>query len=196
MASVDWTAKVVIDGHMKIKVHVLQEMWNEGLATSEIGRRCSALFGESVTKNAVVGKAHRQDWESRPSPIRRDAEKPRPPATAKPLPPLPACTLPPLRSDSGPLVPVQAPRKPAGFLTEIVARQQLPPPDAPKMEPKLRCPGQPLRRRDGTGCLFPIGEPGKRDFRFCDADLADLAKPYCPSCAKRAYSSCRGRVEE
>ena len=44
----------------------LRALWDEGHSTAEIGRRLG------VSKNAVVGKAHRLDLPARPSPIRRD----------------------------------------------------------------------------------------------------------------------------
>ena len=70
----------------------LRTLWDEGLSTAEIGRRLG------VTKNAIVGKAHRLDLPARPSPIRRDGSggaprRPRPPRVAGP-------TLPPLSSAS------------------------------------------------------------------------------------------------
>ena len=40
----------------------LRALWAEGLSTAEIGRRMG------VSKNAVVGKAHRLNLPSRPSP--------------------------------------------------------------------------------------------------------------------------------
>jgi len=42
----------------------LRSLWAEGHSTAEIGRRLG------VSKNAVVGKAHRLDLPARPSPIR------------------------------------------------------------------------------------------------------------------------------
>lgn len=48
----------------------LQTLWQEGLSTAEIGRQLN------ITKNAVVGKAHRLGLPPRPSPIRTPA-KPR-----------------------------------------------------------------------------------------------------------------------
>lgn len=47
------------------RVSVLQKLWDEGKSTAEIGRQLG------VTKNAVVGKAHRMGLPSRPSPISR-----------------------------------------------------------------------------------------------------------------------------
>ncbi len=49
----------------------LKKLWSEGLTTGEIGKRLG------VSKNAVVGKAHRLGLKGRPSPIKRqDAKAP------------------------------------------------------------------------------------------------------------------------
>ena len=45
----------------------LRQLWGEGHPTAEIGRRLG------LSKNAVIGKAHRLDLPNRPSPIRRGA---------------------------------------------------------------------------------------------------------------------------
>src|SRR3954465_1422740 len=55
----DWTAEAIDQ---------LRGLWAEGHSTAEIGRRMG------VSKNAVVGKAHRLNLPARPSPIRREAE--------------------------------------------------------------------------------------------------------------------------
>ncbi len=57
--SEEWTSE---------RVSALVALWEEGLPTSEIGRRLG------VTKNAVVGKVHRLGLPKRQSPIR---EKPK-----------------------------------------------------------------------------------------------------------------------
>ncbi|WP_040507307.1 GcrA family cell cycle regulator [Gluconobacter morbifer] len=51
----DWTDETIAR---------LRELWSQGLSTAEIGRQLS------ITKNAVVGKAHRLGLPPRPSPIR------------------------------------------------------------------------------------------------------------------------------
>ena len=45
-------------------IRELRQLWSEGHSTAEIGRRIG------ISKNAVVGKAHRLDLPTRPSPIR------------------------------------------------------------------------------------------------------------------------------
>jgi len=49
-------------------ISLLRSLWQEGLSTAEIGRRMQ------ITKNAVVGKAHRLILSPRPSPIRKGLE--------------------------------------------------------------------------------------------------------------------------
>lgn len=68
----------------------LECLWREGLPTNEIARRMG------VSKNAIVGKAHRLDLPSRPTPIIRDGRpnlsKPKDKPRRSPrqtLPPLP-----------------------------------------------------------------------------------------------------------
>lgn len=69
----------------------LRALWAEGHSTAEIGRRLG------VSKNAIVGKAHRLDLPARPSPIRRDPNA-ADPNRAAPTRRLEGSTLPPLAS--------------------------------------------------------------------------------------------------
>ena len=150
----------------------LRALWDEGHSTAEIGRRMS------VSKNAVVGKAHRLNLPARPSPIRRDAVgtgPARPPAarrvTGPTLPPLPAVVIEPTR--------------------EVAVAQPVPP--APSRAPVLR--QVPLVRSRNVDCCWPIGEPGTKSFRFCDAE-ATPNKPYCFEHAQLAYVKVRDRRDE
>ena len=52
------------------RVETVTRLWNEGLTTAEIGRAVG------MSKNAVVGKAHRLQLPPRPSPIRRGTSTP------------------------------------------------------------------------------------------------------------------------
>lgn len=54
------------------RVSELRKLWATGASTAEIGRRLG------VSKNAVVGKAHRSGLAPRPSPIRRLPASPPP----------------------------------------------------------------------------------------------------------------------
>ncbi len=78
-------------------IRLLTAFWADGLSTAEIGRRLG------ISKNAVVGKAHRLELSARPSPIHwdgppRQRSKPRPGATPRLTGATLGTTLPPLES--------------------------------------------------------------------------------------------------
>ena len=112
----------------------LRALWTEGHSTAEIGRRMG------VTKNALVGKAHRLKLSARPSPIRHERQGEPTPRAGRSRKPVIAT----------PDVPAAAP---APASTRTILR---PVPTAAwgRVSP----------------CCWPIGEPGTASFRFCDAD--------------------------
>ena len=143
----------------------LRELWDEGHSTAQIALRLG------VSKNAVVGKAHRLDLPARPSPIKREGA-PTPPSQPRPGRPRRLCpgakTLPPLSSA------VPTPNIPTAQAVHLAAPVVVAQQEQPVIARIHR-----KRRHDGTGCCFPIGEPGTRTFRYCDADL-DITGEYCP----------------
>ena len=162
----------------------LRELWTEGLSTAEIGRRLG------VSKNAVVGKAHRLDLPARPSPIRRDSEG----AAPRRCPPrrLEGPTLPPLTSTAAPPPVVAAPPVRVAPVAPVV--RPAPPVTAPP--PRLQAvPPVPRPYGRVVTCCWPIGEPGTRSFRFCD-DPSEPGKPYCEEHAKLAYVKVRDKRED
>jgi len=48
------------------KMELLRMLWDEGLPASAIAER----LGDGVSRNAVIGKAHRLELEPRPSPVK------------------------------------------------------------------------------------------------------------------------------
>jgi GcrA cell cycle regulator len=167
----------------------LRGMWAEGHSTAEIGRRLG------VSKNAIVGKAHRLDLPARPSPIRRESVSPDA-ARSAPLRRVEGPTLPPLASADV----VQAAREAAvarGPASPLPPRVVQPPPalaaPAPP-SPRVQVVAPRPYARVAT-CCWPIGEPGTRSFRFCD-DPAEAGKPYCAEHARLAYVKVRDRRED
>lgn len=63
------------------RIELLKVLWAEGLTTGEIGKRLE------VSKNAVVGKAHRLGLKGRPSPIKRSRKPQKAAAPEKPAEP-------------------------------------------------------------------------------------------------------------
>ena len=151
----------------------LRALWAEGHSTAEIGRRMG------ISKNAVVGKAHRLDLPARPSPIRRDPATPRPVATGR------RPTLPPLRA----ALPIPAaPRREEPKPAAAPAVLALPPKPAASV---VRA----FPRVSSKACCWPIGEPGTSGFRFCGGDPV-AGKPYCTEHAALAYVKPRDRRED
>jgi len=64
------------------RVAVLRKLWGEGKTAAEIAKE----LGEGVTRNAVIGKAHRLKLSSRMSPIQQNTKKVKP-ATEASAPP-------------------------------------------------------------------------------------------------------------
>lgn len=164
----------------------IRALWSEGHSTAEIGRRMG------ISKNAVVGKAHRLNLPARPSPIRRGSGEKR------------ATTRSPIRRVTGPTLPalqtVQRPGQagplaPTGFapLSALSPTGYVP---MSKPQAVLRpVPVQPRPSGRISSCCWPLGEPGKPDFHFC-GDPTMPAKPYCDQHAALAYVKVRDRRED
>ena len=166
----------------------LRALWAEGHSTAEIGRRMG------VSKNSVVGKAHRLHLPARPSPIRRDPAAPRPVSAGR------RPTLPPLRvvvAEPAPVsrltpqpasgaVPAARPAPPARAAAPAAATAEAPARTASVLRP--------FARPSARSCCWPIGEPGTPGFRFCTAE-ALTGKPYCPEHASVAYVRVKDRRE-
>nr|WP_294505044.1 GcrA family cell cycle regulator [uncultured Rhodopila sp.] len=197
----------------------LRDLWAEGHSTAEIGRRLG------VSKNAIVGKAHRLDLDARPSPIRREGPKPLvdrsaayPRVAGPTLPPL-ASAIVPAHAVPGYAAPVHAAPRPAAprpvavepgvpvqsaavsnvqplrALSPAPARPMAAPSPAPVPPPRPVAPPSVQPRRSAAACCWPIGEPGTKTFRFCD-DTSLPGKPYCDEHAKLAYVRIRDRKED
>jgi GcrA cell cycle regulator len=160
----------------------LRALWAEGHSTAEIGRRMG------VSKNAIVGKAHRLDLQGRPSPIRR-SEPGAPTARRSRRPPVPrlADIMPMTATVTVPAAP--PPYHPIPTLRRIPTPEQRPAP-----VPRMSNPPT-ATTVSNRPCCWPIGEPGTSAFRYCDA-LALNGKPYCEEHAQLAYRRIRRRDED
>jgi GcrA cell cycle regulator len=157
-----------------VATRTLRDLWAEGYSTAEIGRRMG------VTKNAVVGKAHRLDLPARSSPIRRGGHRAVTVVKRAPrlkrvqtLPSLAAAVVPAPVTTSDTVLP-------AGTAHDDTA-------PVPARRPTTRC--------DGSLCCWPIGEPGQTGFRFCDAPLTTRTS-YCEAHARKAYVRASSRRRE
>ncbi len=141
----------------------IRALWAEGHSTAEIGRRMG------ISKNAVVGKAHRLSLPARPSPIRRGTGEKRAPR-------------PSMRRITGPTLPaLQSMERPLAVRPATVVLRPV--------------PTQPRPAGRVSSCCWPLGEPGTSDFHFC-GDPTVPAKPYCDQHASIAYVKVRDRRED
>ena len=193
------------------RIEQLRHLWTNGHTASQIAE---TLGG--VSRNAVIGKAHRLGLQSRPSPVKpgdgdADAapakaavEKPAPapkaaapaPAPAEPKPAPAAAASSAAPSEPKPDVPAPIVRSigPGGFQRQNPHEQQSPIPPAP---PRRLVPAKPSAEiADKTSlldlndriCKWPLGHPGEPDFHFCGSPV-NPGFPYCLEHCSVAYQA-------
>ena len=188
------------------RIERLKELWSKGITASHIAEELGG-----VSRNAVIGKAHRLGLQSRPSPVKpnepgaakgkeapADApwEEAAPEATEAEAEPAPAEAAP----AAAPVAPPAAPQPrvvsvgPGGFLRQGPGEQQAPIPPAP---PRRLVPAKPSADvADKTSlldlnekiCKWPLGHPGEPDFHFCGKP-SNPGFPYCVDHCGVAYQA-------
>jgi GcrA cell cycle regulator len=192
------------------RIDRLKELWTQGMTASQIA---DELGG--VSRNAVIGKAHRLGLQSRPSPVKPNEGPEAGPSPFEPeaeaegrAEPEPAEAEPEAgaaeaEADPAPAAPEPAPAAPqplirsigpGGFVRQAPGEQQSPIPPAP---PRRLVPAKPSPEiADKTSlldlnekiCKWPIGHPGEPDFHFCGAQ-ANPGFPYCVEHCGVAYQA-------
>jgi GcrA cell cycle regulator len=194
------------------RIERLKAMWAQGATASQIA---DELGG--VSRNAVIGKAHRLGLEARPSPVKPGEEKEHraPAASAAPAPkpapaerpaPRAAAAAPAAESAAAPSQPAaRTPQRsqqelqyrsigPGGFIRQGPGDQQAPIPPAP---PRRLVPAKPSPEvADKTSlldlndriCKWPMGHPGEPDFHFC-GQASNPGFPYCVEHCGVAYQA-------
>jgi GcrA cell cycle regulator len=194
------------------RIERLKKMWHDGATASQIA---DELGG--VSRNAVIGKAHRLGLEQRPSPVKAGEEK-----EAKAAPAAAAATPAPAKTPKAEAAKVAhaapsaaasnqtAPHQPTpnrhapemqyrsigpgGFIRQGPGDQQPPIPPAP---PRRLVPAKPSPEvADKTSlldlndriCKWPMGHPGEPDFHFC-GQAANPGFPYCVQHCGVAYQA-------
>jgi GcrA cell cycle regulator len=150
-------------------IEKLSLLWSEGHSTAEIGRRLG------ISKNAVVGKAHRLDLPARGSPIKRGGGQ-QGSAMKRMRPRWPRNTLPklPCLQDSV-----------ASSVTAVHRTRSAPVPRAPEGPTIAGSLARPLHKPQP--CCWPFGDPGTPTFRYCD-NASVPGKPYSEMHCRRAYA--------
>ena len=188
------------------RIETLTKMWEGGSTASQIAEELGG-----VSRNAVIGKAHRLGLKARPSPVKaneKETAAPAPKPVKADLPPraVPpprasaARTVAPMASPDGTIAAPQTPMPrivsagPGGFLRQGPGDQQAPIPPAP---PRRLVPAKPsaemaekvsLLELNDRICRWPMGHPGEPDFHFCGVKV-NPGFPYCVEHCGRAYQA-------
>ncbi len=193
------------------RIDRLKELWSQGVTASQIA---DELGG--VSRNAVIGKAHRLGLQSRPSPVKPNEPETPAPAAAKPKAAAKPAAAPPSaqpepkakassrqpQPEAAPAAAAAPPSRqpqirsigPGGFVRQGPSDQQAPIPPAP---PRRLVPAKPSPEiADKTGlldlnekiCKWPVGHPGEPDFHFCGRP-SNPGFPYCVDHCGVAYQA-------
>ncbi|WP_310496815.1 GcrA family cell cycle regulator [Sandarakinorhabdus sp.] len=145
------------------RIAKLKQGWEGGMTASQIAE----MLGEGVSRNAVIGKAHRLGLESRPSPVKAGEDT----------------------------APAAAPAPVAAAKAATITPQPVPAPAPIAVKPAARKPvktGKAARTTlldlNDKVCKWPIGHPGDADFHFC-GQPSQAGFPYCTEHCLVAYQA-------
>jgi len=140
------------------RIDLLKTHWEAGMTASQIAE----ALGEGVSRNAVIGKAHRLGLEPRPSPVRV--------------------------AEAAHAVVSAVVAAAEGVVEGLVSR----PARVPPKRPSRAAPAKPARTTlldlSEKVCKWPIGHPGDADFHFCGKP-AQASFPYCSEHCAIAYQA-------
>jgi GcrA cell cycle regulator len=194
------------------RIDSLKTMWEKGLTASQIAEELGG-----VSRNAVIGKAHRLGLQSRPSPVKSNDGEPRvavrkatpipskprvaapqPAPVAAPRAAAPAAVAPtPVPIPTNPHAPTGAQLRsigPGGFIRQGPGDQAPPATPAPARrlvpaKPSAEIAGKTsLLDLNERVCKWPLGHPGEPDFHFC-GDTVNPGFPYCVAHCGHAYQA-------
>lgn len=195
------------------RIALLKKYWAEGHSASQIAE----LLGDGLSRNAIIGKAHRMGLAARPSPLKTASPKTADPAGKAPAKraarpkveaaPSKAAAPPPPPPETAKLPPIQP--APA-IVEEVRIMASKPDVDDEAILSALAAPvARPASRKSETRasnarvtlldlneriCKWPIGHPDEADFHFC-GKTANPGFPYCVDHCLVAYQAQMPRRE-
>jgi GcrA cell cycle regulator len=196
------------EGWSDQRVNQLKKLWQQGKSASEIAE---TLGG--VTRNAVIGKAHRLGLSGRPSPIKKPAAATKKAAPKSAIPAKPVSKTPvkaPVKPTAAKAVekpvakpaPAKVAAKPVPAPTAKKAGNNAPAAKSTPFNPPLtqEVMARPLMVHDGEvisildlserTCRWPIGDPKDPAFGYCGAQ-SHPGFPYCAGHVAMAFQSSR-----
>ena len=166
------------------RIALLKKMWKDGKSAADIAK----TLAKGVTRNAVIGKAHRMGLSNRPSPIKKtDApvakevvkkDPPKKEALKKEVP----------KKEIKPVKKIVPPVVVSGVKHNPLVRGEIAEPRKFEKEAIPLDGGVALIDLTERMCRWPIGDPREDDFTFCGHNIR-AGTPYCPEHAGAAYQS-------
>jgi GcrA cell cycle regulator len=157
------------------RIGMLQDLWGSGLSAKEIAAR----LGSGITRNAVIGKAHRLGLSSRPSPIKRLGEKV-------------GATGIKTRNSSPKTIGIRRDTTTGAYGARALykegegenrrARSQ----DGANYQPRVFKSSSNVANSPAQQCRWPMGDPLKAGFHFCER-MSIPGMSYCYDHACLAY---------
>lgn len=170
------------------RIETLRKLWGQGQTASQI----AAILG-GITRNAVIGKAHRLGLTGRPSPIKREAGGGSAPARRKASTTRTERPVRPAMMPTSTQQPSSAPQHngivnaPAQHATAHQAMPAAPTQPVAAPRPPVASNPQPSRAHGGSkSCSWPVGDPKQPGFHFC-GEPAETGRPYCANHCHLAY---------
>ena len=145
------------------RVSLLTKLWGEGHTAAEIAKQLGG-----VTRNAVIGKAHRLKLSNRVSPIQQNKKPANKNIERKSV----KKAISPSSKEKGNVAEIQVLQQEHIKSGDLYSLMEL--------KPRM--------------CRWPCGDPKQEDFGFC-GDNAMPGLPYCEAHAKVAYQAAtRNRI--
>lgn len=176
------------------RVTLLRKLWGDGFSASQIANELGG-----VTRNAVIGKAHRLGLSGRPNANRGGGSRPRAERARKAEPSRPSFNAGQVMAQSqtqqpqtGAVVGNLALKQQQEARIDEAALSQ--PYGVVEVEPLEIAPGEGVSLLDlnERTCKWPIGHPGDDDFQFC-GKKATVGHSYCDHHCNMAYQPARRR---
>lgn len=169
-------------GWTEQQIQTLKKMWGNGHSASDIAK----YLGGGITRNAVIGKAHRLKLSAGAAAARTMPEPPSKVngvvmASIKKISKKGGAPAP--RSMMRALQPALS-ASDAGAARVTTLREPLPRP----IDVIKRTEGIPVTKAGERHCRWPIGDPRSPEFRFCGCETIE-GLPYCTDHARIAYQT-------
>lgn len=147
------------------RVSQLKQLWGEGKTAAEIAK----MLG-GVTRNAVIGKAHRLKLSGRVSPVQVTGGR------------VEAALSKVSNDQRAPKIPIRE-RVPSAPIQPSMREENIP------------IKGIQLTELRESTCRWPIGDPKQEGFKFCGCN-ASPGMTYCDNHTRLAYqASTRGKLK-